>query len=114
MELGKIQDPLILEDPPLPTLWGDIRNFFIGLPDRWDMDKRSAYVDRSAERPGSTTEDEELPTLWGFVRSFFGKSSVDDDANNDNFENDNNALGWPFSSNLIGYNNMDMGIDDEF
>jgi hypothetical protein len=104
MEPGKIQDPQFIADPPLPTFWGDIRHFFIGLPDRWNPDKRSAYVDRSADRPGSITEEEKLPTLCGFIGSFFGSSSVDDD-----YGSDKNVLGlgWPFSTDINGFSKLD-------
>jgi hypothetical protein len=120
MEPDKTQDPQLIGDPPLPTFWGDIRNFFICLPDRWDPDKRSAYVDRSGKHLGSTTEDEESPTLWGFVGSIFGNSSVDDDYSGLNSDgtysfdktDDSKAmgLGWPFFNESVGFSYM----DDEF
>jgi hypothetical protein len=106
MKANNIQDSQIADDPPLPTFWGEICNFFTSLPDRWDPDKRLGYVDRSTERPGSTTD--------------FGKSSVDDDFSVFNGEDtsiidktdDSKAmgLGWPFFNESMGFSYM----DDEF
>jgi hypothetical protein len=108
MEPDKTQDPQLTGYPPLPTFWGDIRHFFIGLPDRWDLDKRSAYVDRSADRPGGITEEEELPTLSGLIRSFFCDSYFDSAAEmiSDPTSLDGYMLGvGPFSED----NKMDDG-----
>ncbi|MBU2766482.1 hypothetical protein HAP94_09820 [Acidithiobacillus ferrivorans] len=121
MEPDKTQDPQLTGDPPLPTFWGDIRNFFIGLPDRWYPDKRPSLVECQVACPGNIiTEEEELPTLSGFAGSIFGNSSVDDDSSGLNSDDtysfdktdDSKAmgLGWPFFNESMGFSYM----DDEF
>ena len=70
MKANNIQNSQIADDPPLPTFWGEIRNFFTGLPDRWSQDTGLAHIDRPAECHKNITEEEGLPTLSGLIGSF--------------------------------------------
>ncbi|MBU2854572.1 hypothetical protein [Acidithiobacillus ferriphilus] len=103
MKANNIYESRIADDPPPPTFWGDIRNFFTGLPDRWSQDTGLAHIDRPAERHKNITEQEGLPTLWGFMRSFFVNPSDDD------YGSDKNVLGlgWPFSTDINGFSKSD-------
>ena len=103
MEANNIQDSQIADDPPPPTFWEDIRQFFTGLPDRWSPDTRSAHIDCPTECHKNITKEEGLPTLWGVMRSFFGNPSDDD------YGNDKNVLGlgWPFSTDINGFSKSD-------
>lgn len=103
MKVNNIQDSQIADDPPLPTFWGEICNFFTGLPDRWSQDTGLAHMDRPAERHKNITEEEGLPTLRGFMRSFFVNPSDDD------YGSDKNVLGlgWPFSTDINGFSKSD-------